>query len=349
MPSLYVTFIAPLLIVIVARRARFLTVDGCIAAFFVGAAVIDAGLTTTIQLLTFFFLSSAITKFKQKEKDFLLPYKEETKQQSNVLVKKSGRDYRQVLATGLIPALCCLLRHFSFLPPILNSHWYSFYFAFMATNFGDTLASEIGMLSKQKPMLIIDWNGRVAPGVDGGVTLLGTIASIIAGGIIGAIKGTPTSFISGIFCGLFGSIIDSIMGALIQSKPKLSTTKTINKDIDGNDGQLIYSHQPINYHWWETLNAGINFASASITAILFVFITQYTSINILPLLIWISLQLIIHLLYPQLTNQIILILSRTLTVLMALFLALSHPYQIAIICLIHSLVVYYYRTSATPR
>jgi uncharacterized membrane protein len=53
-----------------------------------------------------------------------------------------------------------------------------------ATSLADTLASELGILSKGCPILVT--NGRkVPPGTNGGVTLMGTGCSALGGFIIG--------------------------------------------------------------------------------------------------------------------------------------------------------------------
>jgi uncharacterized membrane protein len=119
----------------------------------------------------------------------------------------------QVLATGLVPALICALQPLfpeeasarsssssdggSFLStPSIRPLWFLTYLAFVATCCGDTLASEIGMLSRQKPLML--WHRqRVPRGVDGGMTLLGTAASVVGGAVIGACAGNMFD----VYCG----------------------------------------------------------------------------------------------------------------------------------------------------
>ena len=96
---------------------------------------------------------------------------------------------------------------------------------------GDTWASEVGILSKGRPRLITTCR-TVPRGTNGGMSLLGTAASVAGGLFVGVCfwvlgvlcVGAPASDILqafnlallGLFSGLFGSIIDSLLGATVQ-------------------------------------------------------------------------------------------------------------------------------------
>jgi len=118
--------LVPLLIVVLGRRARFLSLSGSVAALCVGSAVVLAGWDVTAMLVLFFLLGSVATKVKQKDKEAAMPYPE-TEAEANARkeaaanktapgavsgataaaaaphAKRDGRDMWQVLATGLSP------------------------------------------------------------------------------------------------------------------------------------------------------------------------------------------------------------------------------------------------------
>lgn len=93
---------------------------------------------------------------------------------------------------------------------------------------GDTWASEVGVLSKSRPRLITTWN-EVPAGTNGGMSKLGTLASILGGTFIGVIfyitsffdvtvtSASPAQWPI-IFIGTFGGFAGSLVSVLFQSK-----------------------------------------------------------------------------------------------------------------------------------
>jgi len=77
---------------------------------------------------------------------------------------------------------------------------------------GDTLASELGILSRSPPRLITTFR-VVPPGTNGGVTALGTMASVFGGGIIGLLIG-GTAVVENGECGM-RVVLDSLMWGLV--------------------------------------------------------------------------------------------------------------------------------------
>jgi uncharacterized protein (TIGR00297 family) len=102
------------------------------------------------------------------------------------------------------------------------------FFGAIAAALADTLSSEIGLLSKKKPVLITNFK-PVKPGTDGGVTLLGCIAAVFGASVIGifhfAIFSNINLAIALVVAGFFGSIADSIAGALFERKGGLNNAE----------------------------------------------------------------------------------------------------------------------------
>lgn len=163
------------------------------------------------------------------------------------------RGASQVFACSLIAVLCACLRRIVVGAdgPLLSSSLLGdqltlAYVAFFACCAGDTWASELGVLSKSKPRLIIKPWKQVPPGTNGGISLVGLAASAAGGTLMGLIHGLlvpggiasflpfnlPTmlgaissaSFktevlilsLVGFIGGFGGSLLDSLLGATIQ-------------------------------------------------------------------------------------------------------------------------------------
>jgi len=101
----------------------------------------------------------------------------------------------------------------------------AFFIAFgaaMAASLSDSMASEIGVLSKRLPRDIL--SGKIVPaGLSGGVSALGFFASccgaLAVSGVFVVLGGrsAPAFFI--IFtCGTLAALLDSVLGALVQGK-----------------------------------------------------------------------------------------------------------------------------------
>jgi uncharacterized protein (TIGR00297 family) len=127
----------------------------------------------------------------------------------------------------------------------------AFYLAFLcsaACACSDTLASEIGQLSKSMPRLITTWK-PVQKGIDGAISVLGIAAAIVGAvlTVVPAIFMQPSVLgakflIIAAFIGFVGCNIDSLIGATFQLKGKVSneTTNLIATVISGILGLLVW-------------------------------------------------------------------------------------------------------------
>lgn len=157
--------------------------------------VITRGFNWLVVLLLFLFLGSLFTKFKSDYK-------------RRIGLTHEKRTVRNVVSNGIVPVIMALFGN------------YAGFIGAIATATADTMASEIGVLSK--PILITS-REQVKPGTDGGVSVLGTTAGIIGALIIGITAYflnvspnlAPSIYIA-LIAGMIGCFADSFLGATLE-------------------------------------------------------------------------------------------------------------------------------------
>ena len=188
---------------VLGSRSGALTRDGSVTAASLGIVLFTYGSWAyVVPMLLFFVTGSLLSKF------FHTP---------NPQVEKSGaRDPWQVLANGGIPASALLLGVYFDQPQIA----FTMYLAALACATADTWATEIGMKFGGKPRHILTGK-HIAPGLSGGVTVVGFMASL-AGAMTIALSGLLFRemgpwfwWVAGL--GFSGSLVDSVLG-VIQAK-----------------------------------------------------------------------------------------------------------------------------------
>jgi uncharacterized protein (TIGR00297 family) len=196
-------------ITVLAYRAKALDRSGAVAATLVGGLIFGLGGIPWAALLLLFFLSSSLlSRAFERRKSGL----------SEKYAKGSRRDYGQVLANGGLGAILAVSQ--AFLP---DQDWpWIAYAGAMAAVTADTWATEVGVLSLTRPVLIT--NGRqVEMGASGGVTLVGYLASLsgaLAIGLVSSIYSPALALWQVLLIasvgGLSGSTFDSLLGATLQ-------------------------------------------------------------------------------------------------------------------------------------
>jgi len=227
------------LVGLVAYWRGSLSKSGVAGAILTGTIIFGlGGWAWGILLIVFFVSSSALSHYKESLKESL----------AEKFSKGHRRDLAQTLANGGAGALIVIAN-------ALWPHpaWWAAFVGALATVNADTWATELGVLSKARPRLVI--NGKqVEVGTSGGVTLTGALAAL--GGamliaIMGAVWGGPwepnrvyttwnTQPVPGVIleplsptalmwmgffrvlwiaslAGLFGSLFDSFLGATVQA------------------------------------------------------------------------------------------------------------------------------------
>ncbi len=173
--------------------------------------------TALIPVLVVLLLTSLATRFGRRSKERL-----------GTAEKRHGRGAAQVAANLGIAAL---VLEPSIQSRLIDSHVFSppasapllifaLGLAALAEAAADTVSSEIGQVLGGQPRMITTLR-RVDPGTDGGVTLAGTLAGVIAAGVVScagclALRGDPSLFAISWAGGVFGLFFDSLLGATLE-------------------------------------------------------------------------------------------------------------------------------------
>jgi len=228
-----------------AYRRNVLTWDGSLAAFVVGMVIGIFGDVTWLFLLLFFLLSSFLaTRYR-----FAL--KEAMGVQEGI---RGERRSTNVLANGvalMAVAVLSLIQPPGF-PRLISG---VVFLSALSVAGSDTLASEIGVLSRHTYLIT---NGKpVAPGTDGGVSLLGTLCALGAAVYTSVVGWFVLSYLAGIYglrptmplspvylilplgIGFLGCQIDSVIGATLERRG-LVNKKTNNLISTVSGGILAY-------------------------------------------------------------------------------------------------------------
>lgn len=246
MLPLAIVFNIPVLL-IVLKKQLFTIPSGVLVAATFGVFFFLINPSFWLALVSFSLSSSLLTKMKTKEKrNIILDFEKGSSQ----------RDAHQVIANSFVPALFVIgYALFKLIPRLIETGslivdpfnpFFIAVFASFAVHNADTWATEIGILSKCSPRMIINPKLTVNPGTSGGVTINGLTASLLGGALLAlvyffiVIIFTFTSIFSLqllyttviiIIAGLLGSIIDSIEGATIQG---IYFCEKCNKETESN-------------------------------------------------------------------------------------------------------------------
>lgn len=201
-----------------AYRARIADISALLAASILGVLIIVfADIFWFLLLLTFFILGGGFTKYKYAYKASI-----------GIAEAKGGiRSYENVFSNSMA-ALILAVAH-GIYPQYSELIMYS-YLGTVATATGDTLASEIGTTSKEKPRMITNFK-PAKPGRDGAVTILGELACIFGSLVIavlailfGRVENIYLCLLITTLGGFIGTNIDSLMGATLQNRGLLSNS-----------------------------------------------------------------------------------------------------------------------------
>jgi len=206
---------------VLARTLRGVNTSGALA----GAAVCfllyaSAGARAFIVLVAVFVLTWAATRIGYRRKQVL-----------GTAERREGRSASQILANLSVATVCAVLyRTYSAAGPRR-----ALFLLAMASALGeaaaDTVSSELGQTLSAKARLITSWE-VVPAGMDGGVSLAGTLAGLAAATVISAVCAVtglltlPQGALA-VLAAMIGVVADSFLGAGLERRGML-TNDTVN-------------------------------------------------------------------------------------------------------------------------
>lgn len=254
-----------------AIKKKSLTKLGAMVGFVVGFSIVATGLRG-VTLFAFYQIGSWATKYKMTVKQG----------KDATACESATRGPSQVLACSIAATVLSMMHAIwcgsedaiDMNAKPLASRLTLAVLSHHACCLGDTLASELGILSSAAPVLVTKPWKRVPPGTNGGITLIGTIWSLVGGALMGLFT-VAMDLLSGInplqsmqkiafgaICGFIGSMIDSFLGATLQM-----TYFDVEKKLVYHD-QHLDSAKPVAGNVPLLNNEQVNFVSVVATMFL---------------------------------------------------------------------------------
>mmetsp|Transcript_2093 Transcript_2093/g.3074 ORF Transcript_2093/g.3074 Transcript_2093/m.3074 type:complete len:358 (-) Transcript_2093:91-1164(-) len=242
-------------------QRKSLSKSGATAAFWVSSVATSCSIRTAATLIMFYLTGSKLTSVGFSRKKTL----------EEDYSPEGSRGAGQVLACSLFGVSIALLRRLvvGVDGPLvwgediacLGNRLTLACVAFFACCAGDTWASELGILSKHPPRLVLAPWKSVPPGTDGAVSWVGLAASAAGGLCMGLTYGlfmistvALREIISlawiGTLGGLGGSLLDSILGYTIQATYYDTEAQMIVKQSSATtrrEGIAFLSNEAVNF------------------------------------------------------------------------------------------------------
>ena len=237
-----------LLLAVFSIKVKFLNNSGATATFLLGTTIFGVGgLDWTVPLLTFYLLSSILSKLGHKRKaKFDL-----------VFEKGSQRDAGQVYANGGVAWIMMVLYSLTDDPYIFFA-----YLGTLAAVQADTWATEIGTMWPNAKARLITTFKDVPVGTSGGVSIPGTSASFIGSLFVCSSAvlmdvswvhklGIVQSLLVIGVSGLIASLVDSFFGATVQAQyyDPIRQKVTERTHSVAPDGSLVANELLKGYHF----------------------------------------------------------------------------------------------------
>lgn len=188
------------LILYLAYKKQWLTLNGCIAAFILGSSIVLFASPMYLFPIGIFFITGSLTSK-------LLPASKDA----------TGRNAVQVFSNGVVGVVALILAGI-----FDNQILMCGYFISICISFSDTISSDIGIYFRHKTYDITTFK-PIKPGLSGGISAIGTISGIVAALMFSAgmflLFSFPFfQFIIVACAGITGMLTDSLLGSVLQVK-----------------------------------------------------------------------------------------------------------------------------------
>ncbi|MEN6514078.1 DUF92 domain-containing protein [Methanoculleus sp.] len=212
-------------------RLRVADVSGLFSGAMIGIIlIVFADVRWFLIMLTFFIIGAGATRYRYGEKERL-----------GVAQEHAGvRGYFNVFANGLVATGAAILYGVTGQPAFV-----ALFMGSVASAAADTAASEIGVTGKT-PYLITTLR-PVPRGTNGGVTLRGEVAAVVASALVAVaawVMGVadPWMVVVTVIAGFIGTNVDSLVGATLENSGRIgnSGTNLTATFFGGVSGMLLY-------------------------------------------------------------------------------------------------------------
>lgn len=216
-----------------AYKKGSLSKSGFVAALVAGTLIFSMGHMSSYALMMMFFITGSLLSKVNRKVSIRRGLKTE-----ELLNETGRRNHVQVFANAGVAMILCIAYFFSGSDFFMVASAVSF----AAAN-SDTWASEIGTLSRKKPVYIFK-RTNVEAGLSGGVSGLGFVASFFGSLVIalsfflilgferGFTRETIIYFLVVLAFGFAGSVVDSALGELCQVKYRSNDGRITEKPVE---------------------------------------------------------------------------------------------------------------------
>lgn len=195
-------------------KLHCLSKDGAIATLIVGVLMAFFGSVSAFFIMTFFVIVSFFATMRDIDKKIAMGLQEG---------QFGERKWRNVAAVSFPPVLITIVHYFW---PMDETLYVIMFLTSITVAAADTIASEIGV--KDPNVYMITTFKKTTPGINGGISKLGTITSTIVALIVAVLgwvvmtASLDVLLLVPFLFGIFGNILDSLFGAWFENRGLIS-------------------------------------------------------------------------------------------------------------------------------